>query len=913
MALPAEPPDVQIFHSPAEAAAGEARGLRLGGFGRLLWLELKRLARGWRWRGLLILAALGAFWWRREGFGVGRAAFFPLGERGLIGFSALFGVAAIALGSDSLSQVARARAQRLFDTRPLGDFRLALARSIAAFALMEVAMAATLGEILFLRFLMNLPCAAPPLWAALLFWWTPLTLLGVALGVAARAWLRNDAAGLSAAGVILAFFTVAGWRVLSPVSFFLEFAPEIGLALPVRALALDGLRALLLSLALLALGAVGQRRWTPRSPWRPEPPYTRRPFPVLRRLFFPLRQWRMADPFSRFAALALIPLALWMARPWVAEWRYLNDRRARWNHQAPPLPPDLAAQTLPAWKIAALEMDVEARPGAPARFAISAENLSTSTLTYGAFALSPAWGAPETRRENGEISARPLRSAPVPGVWILPFDPPLGPGEKRRIEFMAPSRRGARRHFEWAWHSRFADWGRLGAWWPRACGFDMINHRILIPARPAQLRMRLAAPRDRTPVLPGAEARWNEQEGGRWEIESRVPLNRAALILAPYSAAERDFNGLRVKFLVFPDHLDLAEFLLDLYEPRFQRLRRALGAPPLAFEFHETAAAPPEADSLALPSEELDALAKFLVDYRKRKQDDLYRQFNQFFPRLQLAALSTWADASLGGADEPYLLRVTLVRYLHETALGYGLEPDSSWLRNRPRAVTAFDPWRLPRRDAPRPFDFREADMQRLRLPWDDSAALAETESDLWTRRALAFHHLLRYLVGEEAYPKLVSEIFAWPGERAFTQRDLLALAQNHTSAPLEAITRQWLGSAQPPAFEALEARVFLDREPGTRALLYTTEVKITNSGKGTWPVTATLFLDQDQVDRQVTLPSGETLDLTFQTRTRPQVFSLDAQAWIPQIPVFTSDKTKRDRRVLFLKSITDRTGGVLD
>jgi hypothetical protein len=82
----------------------------------------------------------------------------------LIGFSALFGVAAIALGSDSLSQVAaRARAAAL-DTRPLGDFRLALARSIAAFALMEVAMAATLGEILFLRFLMNLPCAAPPLW-----------------------------------------------------------------------------------------------------------------------------------------------------------------------------------------------------------------------------------------------------------------------------------------------------------------------------------------------------------------------------------------------------------------------------------------------------------------------------------------------------------------------------------------------------------------------------------------------------------------------------------------------------------------------------------------------------------------------------------------------------------------------------
>jgi hypothetical protein len=61
------------FPFAAEAAAGEARGLRLGGFGRLLWLELKRLARGWRWRGLLILAALGAFWWRREGFGVGRA------------------------------------------------------------------------------------------------------------------------------------------------------------------------------------------------------------------------------------------------------------------------------------------------------------------------------------------------------------------------------------------------------------------------------------------------------------------------------------------------------------------------------------------------------------------------------------------------------------------------------------------------------------------------------------------------------------------------------------------------------------------------------------------------------------------------------------------------------------------------
>jgi hypothetical protein len=77
-------------------------------------------------------------------------------------------------------------------------------------------------------------------------------------------------------------------------------------------------------------------------------------------------------PVQRFAALALIPLALWMARPWVAEWRYLNDR-ARAGIIRRRRCARLGRADASAWKIAALEMDVEARPGAPARFAISAE------------------------------------------------------------------------------------------------------------------------------------------------------------------------------------------------------------------------------------------------------------------------------------------------------------------------------------------------------------------------------------------------------------------------------------------------------------------------------------------------------------------------------------------------------------
>lgn len=849
---------------------------------QLTWLEMKRVARGWRWRALVIVAAFGAFWWRRQGFGPGRPVFFPLGVSGLIGFSALFGVAAALLGVDAISQVQRGRATRLFDTRPLPDIVLAAARWVACFFLVAAASAGFLGEVLILSHLLEQACAPSPLLGWWMLWWVPGIAVASATGFAVRSWVRNDAASILLSVALLLGFGAFGWRVLIPGSIFDNFAPHLGLILPWGYALSDTGRLLLVAFGGVGIAALGQRRWMPRTPVHPGPPYRRQPFPTFRQILFPFRQWLFTDRVTGVAALALLVAGLAGVPHWVEEWQFLHLSQSQWSAVASPLPPGLASQSQPRWKILHLDADLGNSGSSSPHFTLIVENPTSHTLRWGSVSLSVAW---DNVRADGR--GRDAHPGPVPGTWIFSWQPPLPPETTGTLELTATPRKGSERLHAWVWNGRYSEWGRLGAWWPRANGFDLMNRRVVIPDQPVRYRLTLAKTGTGRPVCGSARV---EDHGARWELVSTFPASRIMPVIANFVTVEQSFEGLPVRLEVFPRHEALAKFLFNLWGDRFRRLRRALGLPPAPFVFHEAAVAPAFHDPFALPSAELDSLADGMANIDS-DEENTYPQFNHAFGPWQAGILSTWVDSAEGVPSEPYLLRDSLVTYLQDIAFNRGLQPPPRRMREQANAVLPFDLWRG-RPNGPLPFDFRDSDLPDLRRPWDENTAPSGREDRVERRRAESFHHVVRYLLGDEAYAAFLQDLLSRPAGRTLTRDRYLALADRQTSRSLEPVVRQLLGPARLPTFEVRGARVFLDRNKKTRNLQYTTDVTVANVGQGKWPVPILLVTEDDHLERQVELGPGESKALSLVTQGRPVGFFVDPYGWLPQIPKF-DPKTK--------------------
>ncbi len=890
---------------PARAAVFPAQSA-LAAWRALFWLEIKRMARGWRWRGLLIVAAVGAFWWRRDGFGEGRPIFFPLGDVGLAGFSALFGAGAAVLGADALSQAQRARALRLLDARPASDAGVALARWLAAAILLALAGAAVLLEIVGLRAWIEQPAAQEPFAALMAFWWIPLIVVGVALGQACRSFVRNDAAALAAALILLLVFGLFLWRLANPISFFYNYAPAVGIVIPSMDLLRDAGFSLVLALGIVGVGALAQRHRMPRSPISPEPPYRRKPLPTFRAPVWPFRQFLFTDAATRAAAIVLFAAALAVQIPWSREWRFLQSLNAEWPVTPPPLPPELAMRPFPRWNLPRLDAQIGAKPGDPWRFTFSAVNSTTESLSWGAVALSPVWDKPQFTSPT-LVAVQP---GPDPDSWVFPFAPPLDPGTTRTLSLEVRPRPGSERMHRWARHPRYSNVGRLGAWWPRPAGFDLMNRRMVVSAQPMQYLLRIPAgpsSSSGSSVIPAVAGADVERRGGAWEARSLFAQSRISLVLAPYAVAEQNTDGLDLRLLVFERHQEIADTMLGTWNKRQMRLRRVFGVPPAPFVFHEAAAGGLGPDPLAISSEQFDLLDDHQYDPEVH-ENQLFNEMNTVFPPVQMAILRLWSEAALGMAAEPYLLRDSLLEYLHEYALAGGLEPSNPWERNRPAPAKPLVPWRGPGRGS-LPFDFRDVDRMTLRRPWDESTLMSESSRKLSERRAKSFHHAIRFALGDENYREFLQNLFARRSAVPFTLDEYLALAQQHSSRPLKPIADQILGSARLPTLRARQAFLYRDQDPNTRELFYTTEVVVANEGEGTWPVPVVLSLEDGLVERIVVLGPGEKQTLTFKTRSRPQVLAMDPFGWLPQVPPFKPKSKTQEHSKIFLKNIIDRTG----
>lgn len=870
--------------------------------GELTVLEVRRVARGWRLRAALLVAFAGAFWWRRAGFGPGSPVFFPLGESGLIGFSALWGVTAALLGTDALGQLHRSRARRWFDTRPIPDILVALSRWLAVVVLLLLGTVFFLLEVWGLSAALDQPCALMPLIAVKVFWWIPLICLGAALGLAARAWIPNDAAALGICAAGLGLVGWGGWWMLAPLDFFRNYTPSVGLLAPVEWLARDLGVALLVSLGLVGWSAVGQRGGMPKSPFVADKAMTPRRLglPTLRRLGHPLRRFRLADRFTQWGTIVVTVLAGFGMWEWGVEWKARSGSGPIWNEQAALFPEELARNPAPLWSPERLECDLGASPDDATAFRLTAYNPTTATLTQGAMTLSPVWDTP------GQLDGiRALRPGPVAGTWVFEWTRAFEPMTTQTLSLSVRPRRGFGRMHAWARNPRYSDYSRLGYWWPRACGFDLLERRVVVPSQPVQYRLRVPEGLPGTPLAGTAEAR---KSGGVWELESRRPEARLTLIAAPHEEYRRDFQGMEIRWRVFSRHGELADYLLDAWERRFVKIRRTLGPPPIPFVFYEAPTQDGFESLMALPSTELDALEELRPLYR-REPYRIHGDFNEAYARRLHALLETWADAVLGETENPLLLREALVSYLFAKGFLRGHEEPPNIARERPRQLLPFERWEGPVNHVTA-YQFRENEATAFRSAWDENRTGWGILPEAGRRRAESFHHVIRYLLGDDRYAEFLRTIFSGTQPPIRTTEDFIRRAQSHCEIPLAPILEQIVGPMRLPIFSADQARVFLDRDAATGELRYTTEVRISNSGQGRWPTPAVLSTEEQPIERQVFLDAGESRTLTYVSRSRPVVFAVDPWGRLPQLPRRNPKTQKVEPAKIFLKTITDRTQG---
>src|SRR5690606_28524300 len=91
--------------------------------------------RSWRWRSLVTLSVVVAYFFLRgEGFGEGFRSVFPGGVNGVRWMLLLFAGGGIVLSVDLAGQVDRHRARAVYDSLPSGRINLQLGRLIAVAA-----------------------------------------------------------------------------------------------------------------------------------------------------------------------------------------------------------------------------------------------------------------------------------------------------------------------------------------------------------------------------------------------------------------------------------------------------------------------------------------------------------------------------------------------------------------------------------------------------------------------------------------------------------------------------------------------------------------------------------------------------------------------------------------------------------
>jgi len=818
---------------------------RAGAFAALVLIESRRALRGWRWRVLAIATPFAAWWLNRgDGFGPGASVHFPGGPDAMMPFVVLVAAAAAILGIDAIACWERGRSGALLQQ--------ALERPMAQLFASAISIVALLGPLMALYILWptigvwragGSPLLGPS-FAFMIFVSLPFCLLGVASGLLARVVMRHDALAMLIAGGLLTAPLLAQ-SMAAPSDLLTLASPRLGILLPVNLILRDALvyTALAGGMLLLASSMIRTIRID-------EAGGKSRSFLMM------LRTHTKLGGGVHVASLAGLFLVLTIGIVGFGP----AVRSVLPNSEALPL------SSAPAF---ILERRITMSKDAPLQVTLVYTSDSTDTL---AFTFGPALTVEDA--SAGSWSVSDVRGF---GEVLL-----VEPGESAPLEVTLTPRPGSRL---WAtsWHPAIHRFGALGPWWGEPVWLSSDGPEVH------------EAPSVYTVVVPKVPLlEWTcgaaliSELGETVSVRADHPGLPTSLVAAPYQ-----------EFCAETDHLDLCARLLDsrgtfgsqflrLYSEEIGRLGRAFPQKASIYLYEVPEQSP--TDPLAIPSAQLDRLPlllPMLEDYENPSRPEFVR----FFQPIHRAAVRQLHTSRFRRIDSPGLLSEGLVEYLHRYAYAEGAH---GGLMASTRRDLAFVPWR-PIPNLRRPFDLGKAQSEVWREEYSDTNGAHRL-------RALALHHMLRGLLGEDRYLAFLRSL---DGHEELTIALFQQKASEAHGSSLDWFFEQWLEGTELPEYAVREGDALLIRDRETRALNYRISIIAENRGGARMPVPWRLQTEGDPLSGTIELGPGGSGTLTLTTLDRPVVFELDPDGWVAQLVPPGSRDTPMQAR-LFFKTIRE-------
>ncbi|MBI5155370.1 hypothetical protein HZA57_09050 [Candidatus Poribacteria bacterium] len=878
--------------TPAEVPIRRASLPVLG----LFWLNLKCVLRAWRWRALLAICLVIAYLLERGiGFGEGTAVAFPGGERGVLLFGLLLAVGTAILAVDLAGQVDRHRARQMQDSRPASGLGVQAAR-LGAVVITGFLVAAAITAFPFLSpfskhdGLLLLPSAV--FMVAVL---APIVFTAAGAGLLGRSISRTDGGGVLCAAILLSPVLWNRLWVTDPAQIFMTASKGLGILEPAGTLAADALGTVLTGVLMLGLSGFVLRRYEARTPLRLLEPPRHSAIPALRRALASLGVASRGFGWNAVASLALVLAGTWGAHR-IATERAMPTMNPDWNRMTEPsgavhgtvYPPRIAARSFNLTggdrPTLLAELQLKSALGGPQELA---------GLTFG-----PALEVTGVERLGGGTAA--VASGAVNEglhAMVVRFDPPLGEEPSGLRVTLRPTRAGLRA-WEKTRHPVYASFHSLPLWFGEGVllRYAFNEFRVVEQAAPFDIRLPDVSPRQwvcgsAAVVSEAGVAKLNQPRAGR----------PTGLFAARLATARSDASGLDVRFVVLPEHEELAKALHVAFERRFERLFRAFGPSADPLVFYEVPAQT-TSDPMAVTSASLDRLETLLEKYSDPDPElTTAPEFDKEFARLHAGALEAILTSRFTGFEHPQLLRDAWISYLNT----YGFMEGQTRDLERRRRDFILVPWEWLQQNGRFPFDLVPREEAAWRGPLFD-AARPTTMPRPPAARALAFHHMTRGLLGDTKYVEMLRLLVREYAGQPLTLDAFRTSAEKASGKELGWFFDQWLAEGVVPEYRLLEAQVVLAENPETRDLEYTTSVKFANRGDGRMPVPIVLATEADTITETVELGPQEERRLQFVTRDRPLSVTIDPQGWIVQMPPFDERAKRPVHPQLFLKAVKE-------
>lgn len=860
------------------------------------WLGSLALARAWRWRGFF-LASIAAAWWlaRQEGFPTGSLAWFPLGSTGVLWLTCFLAMGALVLGVDCLGQWDRHRARALLETRLIHPTTFLTSQWAA---------------VLFLGFL---PAAVVTFWAPIGAWraglsvaWEPSFLyflvvalpaisMGAAAGLLARALVPSDSAAL-VVGLLLVLPFLYFRLIASPAEeIFLLTSESLGVLLPASVLWREALLSYAFPLPFLGLATFLLPR--PRGAGILRPKGWKRMFhpgwllTMIRTATLRLRQHTM------MGVVMIVVLILPGIPSLNATWDHFRERPRSMDWLAAVEPegvPDGRIDTprlihrsinLPKDPLGEMEVELTFLPR---------QDQTHLALTFGNHL---GWISGVMEGEELVVEARAL-SPNFPGVVLrLPREVPGG--EEFGITGRLRPHASSGRLWERAWHPRFHRFSFLGPWYGETLEVNYPFQEIRRVAQKSPFRIEANDP---SPLVWSVgSAKIISKGSNRVELVADIPERVDRLVAGNLEdILIGDRQGFPLVARVLPNHTDLVRQFDVIFSEQFLRLGELFPQlhPPIVLqEVPELDAG----DPLAVASSTLDRLRVLLPRF-DHFESPTRGDFFQFFEGVHHGLVEEAFERIFSGYEEPSFTRDALIEYIHSIGLRSG---QTAGMRRAIRREIILIPWPFVRGRIP-PIDVAPGETDQWMGPLFP-ANRAPTMPPPHPRRALAFHHMLRGLMGDDPYTEFLQELFSLEDQPVLTLALFRELSEKHHGENLGWFFDQWLNEGVLPSLHIVEGRGFLLEEPATRALVYRVQVTIENRGTGRVHAPWMLATEGDPIEGNTWLEAGERADIELTSHSRPLAFELDPQGWIVQ-PRPERQEGRRSPRTpqLFFRTITE-------